>query len=514
MSKIRTVVVLGGGSAGLLAALTLKRKLPGLAVEVVYSSKIGVIGVGEGTVPYVPGHLHGYLGLGEHEVFQAITPVFKLGVRFTWGRRPYFDYTFSGQQYTWKWPDLQHCCGYYAERDPVGADLSSALMEAGMALPRRPDRLPELPPPGSNVAWHIENRTFVAWLERACRRDGVAFTDAELTGVERGGEGIERLHLSDGSVRCADLFIDSSGFAAELLGKALEEPFRDFSDVLFCDRAVAGGWDRSDEPILTYTVSDTMDSGWCWRIDHPERVHRGYVFSSAHATDDEAVEAYRRVAPKAANPRIVRFRSGQYRNVWVGNVLGIGNACGFVEPLEATALMVACVQLRAFTDGLIDCECEPTPGIRRLYNDMTRRTWDEIRDFLAIHYRFNDRLDTPFWKRCREEIDLGGVAGLVEFYEENGPSPLGVDCLSFGNPFRLEGHLAILCGLGVPHRCPRHFAEQDLAAWKVKLQGFRRIAREGVSMREALQVLADPSVWRRLRGIPFAGSGAPPKALV
>ena len=119
----------------------------------------------------------------------------------TYGQLYIYDYTFSGQQYTWKWPDLQHCCGYYVEREPVGGDLSSALMEAGKALPRRPDRLPEVPPPGTNVAWHIENRTFVAWLENACRREGVAFTDAELTGVERGGEGIERLHLSDGSER-------------------------------------------------------------------------------------------------------------------------------------------------------------------------------------------------------------------------------------------------------------------------------------------------------------------------
>jgi tryptophan 7-halogenase len=509
MPKIQTVVVLGGGSAGLLAALTLKRKLPGLAVEVVFSSKIGVIGVGEGTVPYVPGHLHGYLGLSEHEVFQAITPVFKLGVRFTWGRRPYFDYTFSGQQYTWKWPDQQHCCGYYVERDPVGADLSSALMEAGKALPRRPDRLPEVPLPGTNFAWHIENRTFVAWLESACRREGVTFTDAVLTGVERGGERIARLHLSDGSERRADLFVDSSGFASELLGKALEEPFSDFSDALFCDRAVAGGWDRSDEPILTYTVSDTMDSGWCWRIDHPDRIHRGYVFSSDHATDDEAVEAYRRVAPKATNPRIVQFRSGQHRNAWVGNVLGIGNACGFVEPLEATALMVICVQLRAFTEGLLDSECDPTPGIRKLYNDATRRMWEEIRDFLAIHYRFNVRLDTPFWKRCREETALGGVADLVAFYEENGPSPLGADCLAFGNPFRLEGHLAILCGLGVPHQRPRHLAEKDLSLWNAKRQTFGRVARDGVGMREALQLLADPAVWRRLRGAPIGGAGAP-----
>ena len=109
---IRSILVLGGGSAGLLAALTLKRKIPALDVEVVYSSRIGVIGVGEGTTPYFPSHLHQYLGLDECEVFNAIEPVIKLGVRFTWGKRDYFDYTFTGRQHSWRWPDLARNNGF------------------------------------------------------------------------------------------------------------------------------------------------------------------------------------------------------------------------------------------------------------------------------------------------------------------------------------------------------------------------------------------------------------------
>jgi len=497
---IRSILVLGGGSAGLLAALTLKRKLPVLDVEVVYSSRIGVIGVGEGTVPYVPAHLHQYLRLDEHEVFNAIQPVIKLGVRFAWGKRDSFDYTFTGQQHSWRWPDLPRNNGFYGFEDPTAMDLSSALMDRAKALPRRSDGVPDLPPPGSNFAWHIENKLFVGWLEQACRREGVRFTDAELAGVESSEQGIGSLRLSDGSERKADFYIDSSGFASELIGKALAEPFEDYSSSLFCDRAVAGGWDRSDEPILPYTLSETMDSGWCWRIDHPDRIHRGYVFSSSHASDDEAIDAYRKVAPKAANPRVVRFRSGRYRRSWIGNVAGVGNAAGFVEPLEATALMVICLQCRWLTDGLIDCERRPNASLANLYNALNGSIWSQIRDFLALHYKFNDRSDTPFWQRCRAEIPLHGVEGLAEFYRENGPSAINAGHLPTGNPFGIEGYLAILAGLKVPHARPYKAPPIEQQRWEAHRDRHRKIAGGGFGMREVLQQLALPATWRKIRG--------------
>lgn len=497
---IRSLLVLGGGSAGLLAALTLKRKIPTLDVEVMYSSKIGVIGVGEGTVPYVLAHLHQYLGLDEHEVFNAIQPVIKLGVRLAWGERDHFDYTFTGQQHSWRWPDLPRNNGFYGFEDPSAMDLSSALMDRAKALPRRADGVPDLPPPGSNFAWHIENKLFVAWLEKACLREGVRFTDAELTGVETGEQGIESLQLSDGSVRRADFYVDSSGFVSELIGKALGEPFEDYSDVLFCDRAVAGGWDRGDEPILPYTLSETMDSGWCWRIDHPDRIHRGYVFSSSHASDEEAIEAYRKVAPKAENPRVVRFRSGRYERSWIGNVVGVGNAAGFVEPLEATALMVICLQCRWVTDGLMDCERQPNPSLVNLYNTLNGQIWAQIRDFLALHYKFNTRSDTSFWQRCREEIPLNGVEGLAEFYRENGPSAINAGHLPAGNPFGIDGYLAILAGLKVPHQRPYAPGTTETQRWNAHRDRHRKIASGGLGMRETLRQLAVPATWERLRG--------------
>ncbi|MCW1887433.1 tryptophan 7-halogenase [Luteolibacter flavescens] len=498
---IRSVLVLGGGSAGLLAALTLKRKLPALQVEVVASSRIGVIGVGEGTTPNVPAHLNGYLGIPERETQAALDPVFKLGVRFAWGRRDHFDYTFTGRQFAWRWPELPKTNGFYATEEPVGTDLASALMEAGKAAPRRADRYPELPPMGTQIAWHLENRSFVAWLESACQREGVTFRDAELAEAVRDAEGgIAELVFKDGTRTSADLYVDSSGFGSLLLGGALGESFTSFSGQLFCDRAVAGGWDRGDETILPYTLSETMPAGWAWRIDHPERIHRGYVFCSDHLSDDEAVAQYSQVAPLAKNPKIVKFRSGHYRNPWAHNVVAIGNAAGFVEPLEATALMVICLQARWLTDGLIDSGCKPPPTMRAHYCRMNRTLWETIRDFLAIHYRFNDRLETDFWLRCRRETDLGSAAELVDFYRENGASGIGASLLGAQDPFGLDSYLALLTGLRAPCEVTHTSSPAELAAWSERKAAFRKIAAGGLGMREVRQRLAEPSGWARVRG--------------
>lgn len=123
---------------------------------------------------------------------------------------------------------------------------------------------------------------------------------------------------------------------------------------------------------------------------------------------------------------MVKFRSGYYRRAWVDNVLAIGNASGFVEPLEATALMVVTQQISNFVTNLVHCSLAPTPTIRRLYNEMLEGTWNEIRDFLALHYKLNTLLDTPFWKHCREDTDMGGLGDLLAFYAENGRPVSGV----------------------------------------------------------------------------------------
>ena len=275
---------------------------------------------------------------------------------------------------------------------------------------------------------------------RPARRRRSWIRDETVQEAPLDDQGVAGLRLASGELLTADLYIDCSGFRSALLARALAEPYISFESTLFCDRAVAGGWDRTDEPIKPYTTAETMDCGWCWQIEHEDRVHRGYVYASDFISDDDAEREFRAKNPRVRATRIVKFPSGRYRNSWVKNVVAVGNASGFVEPLESTSLMVIGYECRLLASLLADCDRDPGPASVDVYNYEVGRTWDTIRQFLAIHYRFNSRLDTPFWRACRADVDLAGARPLVEYYQENGPSLLATDIvLPLGRPVRHGG---------------------------------------------------------------------------
>jgi tryptophan halogenase len=298
----------------------------------------------------------------------------------------------------------------------------------------------------------------------------------------------------------ADLFIDASGFRSELLGRAMNEPFVSFEASLFCDRALVGSWDRTDDFIYPYTVAETMDAGWCWRIDHEHSVNRGYVYSSRFITDDQARDEFVRKNPKVKPwDHVVKYRSGRYRRGWVDNVVGLGNACGFVEPLEATALMVLCGQSKMLVDLLQHSELSPTPSIRDLYNRAFVEIWDDIRDFLSIHYKFNTRLDTPFWQTCRAEADVSGCAELLRFFGENGPTGLCRHLLrglpGIANQFGVEGYLVMLVGNRVPYQKKHAPDPAELQRWLAHVSKCEAEGKAGVTVQEALKFVKHPN-WR------------------
>ncbi len=495
MSAIRTITVLGGGSAGLLAALTLKRRRPHLAVRVLRSPHLGIIGVGEGTTPYFPEHIHRYLGLKPDRFYAEAQPVWKLGILYRqWGPRERFNYSF-GSQTDFRHADLPKNNGYYCDEDFRNASINSALIDADRAFPRRADGAPDL---SVGFAYHLENTKLVAYLEARCRDFGVVIRDGTVQDVRRRGDGgVQTLVLEDGGTDEADLFVDASGFHAELLRKTMGEPFREFRDALFCDRAVVGGWRREPhEVIQPYTTAETMDAGWCWRIDHEDVVNRGYVYASAHIDDGAAEAEFRAKNPRVEKTRIVPFTSGCLRRNWVANVVSVGNASGFVEPLEATALMCICLQCRALADSLGEADDAPTPTLRGAFNLYMERLWDEVRDFLAMHYKFNTRLDTPFWQRCRQETALHAAADLVDYYRENGPTVLAKTVLIDSNsPFGIEGYLTMLVGMKVPHARPHRPTAPELAKWQSHCRKNERLAATGLDVAQALAVLRDPR-WR------------------
>jgi tryptophan halogenase len=349
---IQNIVVLGGGSAGFIAALSLKRRLPQLQVRVVRSPDIGVIGVGEGTTQLFPKYFFDQLRLKQTQFYSELKPTWKLGIRFIWGPRKHFHYTFS-QMIDSRLPELPKNHGFYCEEEFAGIDLWSALMEEDKALPRDSNGRPHFAN-HAHLGFHVENHRLVTYLEARCRDFGVVIIDGTVETVEKDAAGeVSALVLKGGDRVEGDLYIDASGFRSELLGRELETPFVDYTDSLFCDRAVIGGWERTTEVLRPYTIAETMDAGWAWQIEHEHFINRGYVYSSRFISDEAALAEFLARNPQVTTtPRVVKFRTGRYRHMWRGNVVGIGNASGFVEPLEASALQVIIIQARTLADVL------------------------------------------------------------------------------------------------------------------------------------------------------------------
>ena len=421
---IRSVLVMGGGSAGFLAALTLKIRIPQLDVKVLRSKELGIIQVGESTTPTVGFHLHQYCGLDLKTFYRLVRPQWKIGIRFLWGPRPFFNYIF-GREIDTRYSVLPRNTGFYLNNteafDAVG--IQSQLMNENKVWLRRPDGLPHLN--AEQFVYHLDNSRLVAYFEAIALERGITIVDDLAIAVNQDDHGVTDLRLKSGNTLAADLYVDASGFRTELLGNALKEPFRSYSDSLYCDRAVLGPWVRDDEPIQPYTTCETMDAGWCWRIDHEDRIDRGYVYSSSFISDHDAEAEFRMKNPKVTKTRVIPFRSGRHQRFWVKNVVAIGNAAAFVEPLESTSLSTLCLQCQALTEVLADCGLEPNSATNLVFNRQLTRVYDTIRDFLSVHYRFNRRLDTPFWRECLAKVEIHGARRPVEFYQENGPSALG-----------------------------------------------------------------------------------------
>jgi tryptophan halogenase len=490
MRPIDSILIVGGGSAGFLTALALRVRFPDLPVTLLRSPELGIIGVGEGTFAHVPKHLHGYLGIDPAEFHAEARPSWKLGTRFLWGRRDQFVYTFDNQV-DFRVDGLPRANGYYAFDDFTHASVRASLMLADKVFLRQPNGSPHL---DHNFGYHIENELFVAYLEKLARRQNVTLVDGTVDSVRQDEAGVESLVLTDGRRLAADFYVDCSGFASILLGKALGTPFTPFTSTLYCDRAVVGGWERPPgEPILPYTTSETMDAGWCWRIEHPEKVIRGYVYGSAFISDAEAEAEFRRKNPRLTTTRIVKFKTGAYQQLWVKNVMAIGNASGFVEPLEATAIAFVCSQSQALADVLYYNDRVVSDSIRAGVNRIFEDGWANIREFLGVHYRFNDRLQTPFWRACCNDVEIGEAQAIVDYYRAHGPNAILRHVLERRmDMFSLEGFFTILLGLRVPFENRHQPSATERSRWERFRARNEREARFGFTVAEALRIVQLP----------------------
>jgi tryptophan 7-halogenase len=487
--RVSSVIVLGGGSAGFMAALALKKTMPNLKVQVIRSRDIGIIGVGEGSTPILVQFLHKLLQVPLQSFFEKVRPTWKLGLKFIWGPRPAFHYTF-GQQVTQPAPGLPGRLGNYCMHTMEQWEPHAALMSLDKVFVRDAAGKPII---HTDLSYHFENERFVTFLENFATSMGIEICEETVAQVTQDEAGISGLAMKSGLTYAADLYVDCSGFVSLLVGQTLGEPFISFKSSLFCDRAVVGGWARTDEPIKPYTTCETMNTGWAWQIEHENRINRGYVYCSAFISDADAEAEFRRKNPKVGPTRVVRFVAGRYQRGWVKNVVAIGNSYGFVEPLEATALGAIASQIDSLVSILYDADREIRPTYVQIHNTAQAEGWDSIRGFIAMHYKFNQRLDTPFWQASRHDVDLAKGKPLVEYYLDNGPAPYWSAMLA-GNSevYHLPDFATLMIGQKIPWRHMPVPGAAEQARWEALRQAHLRRAQAAMTVKEALAATQAP----------------------
>ncbi len=483
-NHVRKIVVLGGGTAGFLTALALKKTLPDTHVVVVRSTEMGVIGVGEGTIPSVVHFLHQYLDIDRFELYRQVKASPKLGIRFLWGPRPYFNYSFSGQLVT-PHRKLRFPRGYYCDDEFDFADIDSALMNHDRVCMQFPNGKPRFNP---RVSYHLENKKFVAYIEQLADRFGITKVDAQVTDVIVGQDGVSGLRLNSGETVDGDFFVDCSGFHQTILGEALQEPKLDFSNALLCDRAVVGGWQRTNETYHPFTTAETMQAGWCWRIEHDEIINRGYVFSSPFLSDEQAIDEFCQSNPLVKEPRVIRFSSGVHQRTWVKNVVAIGNAAGFVEPLEATSIGMICDAALRLSKAMFASGGRIVEQQRDVFNRVTLRNWSIVRDFLALHYKFNQRIESPFWQAAINDVPIGEAQPYVEYFRQVGPDFFLLNPDLKRDFFTAEGYLVMLVGQKVGYQSGHSIDETERQAWRDLKKQIASVAAKGLTVPEFLKI--------------------------
>lgn len=427
------VVVLGGGTAGWMTAAGLARLLPGLAtVELVESEDIGIIGVGEATLPHIRGFVE-RLGIDEAAFMKATHATYKLGIDFRdFGRvgesyiHPFgsFGEPVAGVGFHHWWLELQRL----GRAAPLG-DYSLAV-RAALANRFRPPSQDSSLASTYGYAYQFDATLFGPFMRTFGLGAGVIRHEGLVTAVERCGEtgNVAALVLGDGRRIEGDLFVDCSGFRSLLLGQELGEAWEDWSHWLPCDRAAAMPCTHEAPDIRPYTTATAMPAGWRWQIPLQHRMGNGYVFSSAHLSEDEACAAIRAAAEGTplADPRVLRFRPGRRRRSWSHNVVAVGLASGFLEPLESTSIYLAQMAITYLIElfperGAID------PRDRDEFNRLVDMEYDRVRDFLILHYHATTRDDSEFWNHVRtmavpdslaDKLDLWRRAGRVEKYSD------------------------------------------------------------------------------------------------
>jgi tryptophan halogenase len=270
-------------------------------------------------------------------------------------------------------------------------------------------------------AFQFDASLYARFLRRMAEANGVVRTEGKIVEVLQNGENgyVEAVRLESGARIEGDFFIDCSGFRGLLIEQTLKAGFEDWGEWLPCDRALAVpcelGGDRN--PL---TRSTARTAGWQWRIPLQHRIGNGHVYSSAHMSDDEAAAILlaNLDGPALAEPRQLRFKAGHRRKVWDKNVVALGLASGFLEPLESTSIHLVQTGIARLLTLFPTRDIKPIEIER--YNAQTAREYVDIRDFLVLHYKATQRDDSPFWDYCRTLPPPPGLAAKLDMFRANG----------------------------------------------------------------------------------------------
>jgi tryptophan halogenase len=405
--NIRSILIVGGGTAGWMTAATLSRILgPDYAkITLVESDEIGIIGVGEATIPQMA-TFNRMLGLDEDQFMRETKGSFKLGIEFhNWGRLGHrYFHPFGGYGLDMKGVSFH---AYYLRLRQLGEapDLDEWSLQAMAARGNkfmRPIDAGNSPLSTIAYAFHFDAGLYAKFLRGYSEERGVVRREGKIVDVKlRGEDGfVQSVQLQDGSEIEADLFIDCSGFRGLIIEQALKAGYTDWSQYLPCNRAIAVPCESVDE-WTPYTRSTAHTAGWQWRIPLQHRIGNGHVFSSDYMSDDEATSILMSNLDGAplADPRVVPFKTGHRNRMWVKNCVALGLSGGFLEPLESTSIWLIQSGLSRFLTMFPDRDFNQADIDR--YNRIMTTDYEEIRDFLVLHYHATERTDSPFWNYCR-----------------------------------------------------------------------------------------------------------------
>ncbi len=449
--QIKKIVIVGGGTAGWMAASTLSHMLSGMQcdIKLIESEQIGTVGVGEATIPPIL-LFNKMLGIDENQFIKETQATFKLGIEFVnWKKighsyiHPFGDFgiDFDVRPFHQHWLN-QRAKGY--GRDLFDYSLMvQACQKKKFMRPLR--NQPKSALAGINYAFQFDASLYAKFLRQYSEKRGVKRIEGKIESVAQHPETgyIESVTTDDKRTFDADLFIDCSGFRGLLIEQALKTGYEDWSKWLPCDRAVAIPCEKIAEPI-PYTRATAHEAGWQWRIPLQHRTGNGHVYCSHYMQSDKATDILLENldGKPIAEPNHLRFTTGRRKKFWNKNVIALGLAAGFMEPLESTSIHLVQTGLARImahfpNKGFVQADIDS-------FNERTLYEYERVRDFLVLHYNLTERDDSPFWRYCQNIERPETLNRKIEQFAGHGR------ILENGNDlFGIASWLAVMYGQGI-----------------------------------------------------------------